>query len=62
MQVVPEKVKDELRSALCLLPLARTELCLPFDEVVSCSDASLHGGAFCHTTGLTKMGRLELAR
>eukprot|EP00973_Karenia_brevis_P088468 12266957-Karenia_brevis.AAC.1 len=57
---LPSKVKDEICNALSLLPFARCELQLPFDDVVTCSDASLKGGAFCHSMSLTDMGRYEL--
>eukprot|EP00973_Karenia_brevis_P050417 6997871-Karenia_brevis.AAC.1 len=56
LQNMSAKIQDKLISALCLLPLARTELLLPFDEVVTCADASLTGGAFSVSNGLTDRG------
>eukprot|EP00973_Karenia_brevis_P081473 11294251-Karenia_brevis.AAC.1 len=51
---------DELLSCLCILPLARTELRLPFHPVVTVSDASLKGYAVCAGHGLSADG-LRLA-
>ena len=56
-QPLPRAVRDELVSALCLLPVMRTDLRVPCSGLVSASDASLAGGAVCHAISVTPEGR-----
>lgn len=51
------RLKQELALAIGLMPLLHTDLRLPFDEMVSCSDASESGGAVAISLGLTPSGR-----
>ena len=55
-QVIPSLVKEELFSALALSMLAYMDLRLPYDDVVSVSDASETGGGLCQSVGLTRLG------
>ena len=52
-QILPSTVRQELWSALMLLPLCRSDLRVLVDPCVMASDASLTGGAICRPTGLT---------
>ena len=51
-QILPSAVRQELWSALALLPLFRADLRVPVDPMVMASDASLTGGAICRSMGL----------
>ena len=53
---IPVMVQWELLRFLGLLPLARLDLRSELDPVITASDASLGGGGFCATTGLTPYG------
>ena len=55
-QALPPAVRQELWSALMLLPLCRAGLRVPVDPMVMASDASLTGGVICRSTGLTVRG------
>ena len=48
--------------ALCCLPLAVGNLRTPPSGLVTCSDASLHGGGLCASAGLTTEGQNLLAQ
>ena len=48
--------RAELLSAVCLLPMAYTDLRASLDPMVLATDASEEGGGMCYTTGLTKYG------
>ena len=53
---IPPSVKEELFVAVALSPLSFLNLRLPFDSVVTASDASETGGGLCQTVGLTQFG------
>ena len=53
---IPVMVKWEMLWFLGLLPLARLDLRSEIHPVITASDASLGGGGFCATTGLTPYG------
>lgn len=53
---LPPQVQFELIRFVCALPLAQMNLRLSFEEEVTASDASEHGGGFCVSDGLTPMG------
>eukprot|EP00438_Fugacium_kawagutii_P001254 Skav223450 [mRNA] locus=scaffold350:865004:869587:- [translate_table: standard] len=55
--VIPPQVKEELFVALSLTPLCYMDLRLPYDPVVTVSDASEGGGGLCQSVGLTTFGR-----
>ena len=55
-------MRDELWTALALIPLMFTNLRLPVDGLVVVSDASEKGGAFCRSTGLSSEGMRSLGR
>ena len=57
---LPSVVRQELWSALVLLPLFRADLRVPVDPSVMASDASSSAGAICRSIGLTR--GLEAAR
>ena len=61
-QPLSQGMRDELWSALALLPLMFTNLRLPVDGMVLVSDASETGGAFCRSSGLTSEGLRALGR
>ena len=50
----------ELARFLTLLPLCFMNFRAPFDEMVTASDASTHGGGICMSKGLTPYGELAL--
>ena len=54
-------MRQELCSALVLLPLFRADLRVLVDPSVMASDASLSGGAICRSIGLAARG-LEAAK
>ena len=54
---IPTEVKKELWLSLSLAPLAYICFGAKFSEVVTCSDASEHGGGVCQSVGLTPMGQ-----
>ena len=54
---IPTEVKKELWLSLSLAPLAYICFGAEFSEVVTCSDASEHGGGVCQSVGLTPMGQ-----
>ena len=58
---MPIVVRQELWSALMLLPLFRADLRVSVDPCVMASDASLSGGAIRRSVGLTARG-LQAAR
>eukprot|EP00973_Karenia_brevis_P075118 10435652-Karenia_brevis.AAC.1 len=45
MRPIPNRVRDELMCALMLIPLMRCDARVPVSGLVTCSDASLSGGA-----------------
>ena len=51
LEILKACMRDELSSALCMLPLMYTDLRLPIDGMVLVSDASEAGGAFCRSAG-----------
>ena len=53
---IPKGVKLEIRRFLCLAPLCRMNFRMSLQPLVTCSDASEHGGGVCASTGLTKFG------
>ena len=55
-QVIPRRVKQEIRAVLALLPLASMNFRRAYDAVVSCSDASEKGGGLCVSHSLTGRG------
>ena len=56
-RVLPDNCRLELARCVALLPLARMDFRLDFDEQVSCSDASSGGGGVCVSTSLSQLGR-----
>eukprot|EP00435_Cladocopium_sp_Y103_P018568 s1259_g4.t1 len=54
----PMDCKLEVLRFLGMLPLARLDFRLDMHPMVSCSDASLHGGGICASTSLTPLGGL----
>ena len=50
----------ELIRSLCCLPLALSSIRTPPSGLVTCSDASLHGGGLCASSGLTADGKRVL--
>ena len=61
-QILPIVVRQELWSALMLLPLFRADLRVPVDPRVMASDACLSGGAICRSVGLTAPKAARLAK
>ena len=57
---LPTRVRAELLSAICLLPLLFCDLRCTISGKVSATDASNSGGGVCKTTGLTAEGRAFL--
>ena len=53
---IPRNVKLEIRRFLCLIPLCRMSFRLEMNPLVTCSDASQHGGGVCVATSLTRFG------
>ena len=47
---------QELIRSICVLPLAKVNLFTPVSGLVSCSDASEHGGGLCISAGLSPEG------
>jgi len=54
---LPQRSINELLHNIMLLPVMFGELRAPWDAMVTVSDASLTGGAFCRSTGITGWGR-----
>ena len=52
-----EILRREITRLMCLTPLLQTDLRCPYDDQVTCSDASETGGAAAIATGLTWSGR-----
>ena len=50
----------EMVYSICVLPLAISDLRTPVSGLVTCSDASEHGGGLCASAGLTAEGRKML--
>ena len=59
-QKTPREVKEELLLFLCLLPLARIDLTVPYSGEVLASDASEVGAGVCASTSLTRAGQAAL--
>ena len=59
---MPRAVREELVSALCFLPVMRTDLRVPCSGLVTASDASLVGGAVCQAISLTSEGHRRALR
>jgi len=59
---LPSEARAELLSAICLLPLAFTDIRASLDAVVLATDASEEGGGLCFTTGLTEYGAAVAAK
>ena len=55
---LPPECKVELTRFIALAPLARMDFRLPVHPMVTCSDASSHGGGICASAGLTITGVL----
>ena len=55
-------VREEMSTLLCLTPLLQFDLRMEFSDVVTCSDASHHGGAVAAALGLSRAGRLLCQR
>ena len=55
------QVASEVVRFLCLLPLARMDLRLKIDPIVTASDASTQGGGICVSRGLTPYGSAAAA-
>ena len=55
-KAIPDVVKKELFCCAALAPLSYMDLRLPFDALVSASDASETGGGLSVSTGVTDMG------
>ena len=53
---IPKVVKLEIRRFLCLVPLCRMSFRMGLRSLITCSDASEHGGGVCASTGLTRFG------
>ncbi|CAK0802495.1 unnamed protein product, partial [Prorocentrum cordatum] len=53
---VPRKVREELASALTLLPLLRCDLRVPISGLVTVSDASMQRGAVCRAVRIRPDG------
>lgn len=51
------RLKGEVLALMCLAPLLQADLRMPYDEVVTCSDASELAGACAISAGLTWSGR-----
>jgi len=51
------QVHKEVLALMCLAPLLQTDLRAGYDSVVTCSDASEHGGAAARSAGLTWSGK-----
>ena len=49
---IPQSVKLELFASMSLAPLSVMDLRLPYDPIVSASDASESGGGVSFTSGL----------
>ena len=53
---LPDNVKVELVRFISLIPLARMDFRLQYDEQVTCSDASRTGGGVCASVALSRAG------
>eukprot|EP00973_Karenia_brevis_P057836 8051503-Karenia_brevis.AAC.1 len=61
MRPIPNRVRDELMCALMLIPLMRCDARVPVSGLVTCSDASLSGGAVSKSVRLSHIGMECLA-
>ena len=56
-----EALANDFLKLLALAPLAASHWAQDVDEVVTCSDASEHGGGVCRSEGLTELGLMRLS-
>ena len=61
-QSIPDSIVEKLLCCIALLPKMAVDLTVPCSSVVTCSDASLSGGAVCSTTGATPSGVEAVSR
>lgn len=57
-KVLPDPCKLEILRFVSLIPLAKLDFRLQFNEQVTCSDASSTGGGICASQGLTRVGAI----
>ena len=55
---LPDVCRLELLRFLSLIPLARLDFRMTYNEQVTCSDASTSGGGVCASTALSRVGHL----
>ena len=55
---LPASCKLEILRFLCMIPMARMDFRLDVHPLVTCSDASEHGGGLCVSRGLSSLGEL----
>eukprot|EP00435_Cladocopium_sp_Y103_P046183 s2515_g13.t1 len=58
LKPLPAVCRLEVARFLALIPLARLDFRVPFDEQVTCSDASTTGGGVCASSQVSKLGTL----
>ena len=61
-QALTPAMLDELLCCIGLMPKMSIDLRLPISGTVTVSDASLAGGAVCHSVGVTPAGQAAVAR